>query len=344
MDDFDDCAGIVRLALTSTAASFEIYSQWRKWTGRKVSHDFDQLSRATRPLYYVSYSMYWTLVEAPSANPNGGVYFFCDQPNQFHEFFYQPRALFEGAIMSVQASLCLILIPDPKDTLTPEEHMDVIVSRHLWNGCMRNIHILKETYMQHGSACFSTVGQNWSVIDYLNQSISLVMAVVAYVHAIGEIFLPHMSEKINPTLEDICENLSQIRNEGIGRWPPGDYGTGPLIHGSSGHDPSAHALTEPNPLRQVSESSGSAFLAATRLPRSMGVFDDCDDAGHMDYSAYPGTLNRYTYGRMRHAAGGSTLSPVSDESPSANPHPSRPHVTDDMFGEDPEKNKRALSP
>jgi len=330
MDDFDDCSSVVRNALVNTAASFEIYSQWRKWTGRQVAHDFDQLSRATRPLYYVSYSMYWTLVEAPSANPNGGVYFFCDHPSQYHEYFYQPRALFEGAIMAVQSSLCLILIRDPNDTLTPEQHMDMIVHRHLWQGCMRNIHVLKEQYMEHGHGCFSTVGQHWSVIDYLNQSISLTMAVVAYVHAIAEIFLPtEIGERIYPTLQDICENLSQFRNEGAGRW----------ITNTGDHDKPAAGI----PIGESSPSRNAFIMASSHLPRGMANgFDDSDEV--TDKVPYPGTLNRYTWAaRSRRTEGFSPqLSPVEDElhQPLAftcpNPHRHPPNISDEMFGENPQ--------
>lgn len=217
MDDFDDCAGSVRSALVTTAGSFEVYAQWRRWTKRQVLHDFDSLSTATRPLFYVSYSMYWSLVQAPSANPNGGQFFFCNTPAQYDMYFRSTRMMLEGSIMAIQGCLSRILVRDPKDTCAPHELIEMIVSRHLWSGCVRNIQILKEQYISNREECFSSFGQHWSVCDYLHQLISLTLAITAYVHAIADTFLPHFAEHIYPTFEDICENLSQLRNEGSSR-------------------------------------------------------------------------------------------------------------------------------
>ena len=214
IEDFDDCAVQVRKALQSTSASFEVYAQWRRWTRRKVKHNFDSLSTATRPLFYVAYSMYWNLVQSPTASQSGGVFFFCNNPTQYDKYFRTPRMMVEGSLMSIQASLTRILVRDPKDPCGPQQHMEMIVMRHLWHGCMRNIHILKEQYIAHREECFATFGQHWSVCDYLHQLISLTMAIAAYVHAIAEIFMPDMAEYIYPVLEDICENLANMRHEG----------------------------------------------------------------------------------------------------------------------------------
>ena len=277
MDDFDDCSTTVRKALTSTSASFQIYAQWRRWTRRCVVHDFDKLSRATRPLFYVSYCMYWSLVESPSAgSENGGIYLFCNTPEQYREYFEQPRILFEGAIVSIQASLALILVRDEKDTISPELHLHAIVFRHLWHGCMRNIHELKESFIGNQDECFGSIGQRWSFIEYLNRSIALVLAVVAYVNAIADIFLPETALVIYPTLEDICENLCRIRNESG------------LRDGK-------------NFTRQNSITSAVSTPLTGRVPRGLGMVDSGD------YASYPGTLNRYTYAR------GLNLSPVNSE-------------------------------
>ena len=217
IDDFEDCSGAVRKALTSTPASFEIYQQWRKWTCRKVMHNFDSLSVATRPLYYVSYSMYWSLVQSPAATGLGGSLFFCNSAAQFDQHFRMPLMGIQGAIMAIQASLTRILVPDKKDPCKPPQHLEMIVQRHLWFGCMRNVHILKEKYLAHRSDCFSTFTQHWSALDYLHQLINMLLALTAYVHAIAEVFLPEVAEYIYPVLEDICENLGQMRHEGIYR-------------------------------------------------------------------------------------------------------------------------------
>jgi len=305
MDDFDDCATTVRKALTSTQASFQIYAQWRRWTRRTVIHDFDQLSRATRPLYYVSYCMYWSLVEAPSAASDiGGIYLFCNDQSQYMKYFQQARILLEGAIMSIQASLTLILVHDPKDTVPPQHHLEIIVSRHLWHGCMRSIHILKEAYIEHREECFSSIGQRWSYIEYINRSIALTLAVVAYVNAIAGIFLPEIAQYIYPMLEDICENLSQIRNESG------------LRDGTN--------VTRTNTVSRT--VSGMTTPHTNRVPRGMGIFEDDNDTP-TEYPTYPGTLNRYTYARMRREAG-SNLSPVSSGENTASPQPSKRRISD----------------
>jgi hypothetical protein len=217
IDDFEDCSTAVRNALISTPASFEIYQQWRKWTCREVIHNFDSLSLSTRPLFYVAYTMYWSLVESPTAMQSGGVFFFCNNPMQYDKYFRVPLMGIQGAIMSIQASLTRILVPDIRDACKPPQHLEIIVQRQLWLGCMRNIHILKEQYMSHRAECFSSFSQHWSVLDYLHQLINLVLAITAYVHAIAEVFLPDVAEYIFPVLEDICENLAQIRHEGFMR-------------------------------------------------------------------------------------------------------------------------------
>lgn len=217
MDDFDDCSTAVRKALTSTPASFEIYQQWRKWTCRQVIHNFDSLSMSTRPLYYTAYSMYWSLVQSPTATQAGGVFFFCNTAAQYDKYFRVPLMGIQGAIMSIQASLTRILVHDPSDPCKAPQHLELIVQRHLWLGCMRNIHILKEQYITHRAGCFASFSQHWSALDYIHQLINLVLAIAAYVHAIAEVFLPDVAEYVYPVLEDICENLAQIRHEGYFR-------------------------------------------------------------------------------------------------------------------------------
>ena len=217
IDDFEDCSTEVRKALTSTPASFEIYEQWRKWTCRSVLHNFDSLSLATRPLFYVAYSMYWSLVESPSASQTGGAFFFCNSPALYDEYFRTTLMGIQGSIMSIQASLTRILVPDSKDPLGPPQHMEMIAQRFLWVGCMRNIHILKEKYIAHRDECFSLFSQHWSALDYMHQLINLVFAITGYVHAIATVFLPEIAEYVYPILEDICENLAQIRHEGFFR-------------------------------------------------------------------------------------------------------------------------------
>ncbi len=217
IEDFEDCSAHVRKALTSTPVSFEIYQQWRKWTCRRVLHNFDSLSVATRPLFYVAYSMYWSLVESPTATQQGGAFFFCNSVSQYDIYFRRTLMGIQGSIMSIQASLTRILVPDGKDTLRPEQHLELIVQRHLWHGCMRNIHILKEAYVSHRAECFATFSQHWSALDYMHQLINLILAVTAYVHAIAEVFVPGVAEYVYPVLEDICENLAQMRHEGVFR-------------------------------------------------------------------------------------------------------------------------------
>jgi hypothetical protein len=227
IDDFEDCSGTVRSALASTSASYEVYYQWRQWTRRSVIHNFDSLSTATRPLFYVIYSMYWGLVQSPAASGYGGQFFFCNNLAVYDKYFRSTRMSLEGAMMAIQGSLTRILVQDPDDSCHPEQHMEMIVTRHLWIGCMKNIHMLKELYLAHKDECFATFSQHWSVCEYLHQLITLTIAITAYVHAIAEIFLPKIAEHIYPMLEDICENLAQIRNEGSMRAADHFGGIGP---------------------------------------------------------------------------------------------------------------------
>ena len=284
IDDFEVCAQSVREALVSTTASYEVYAQWRRWTHRDIKHNFDSLSIATRPVYYLAYSMFWSLVQAPSANACGGMYFFCDSPHAYDKYFRSPRMGLEGSMMAIQASLTRILVKDPKDTCPPQQHMDMIVSRHLWSGCVRNIHILKETYVAHREECFSTFGQNWSVCDYLHQVIALTMALSAYVHAIAEIFMPDMAEHIYPMLEDICENLTQIRNDGNRR--AGDEGE----RGKSMPDQCDITVGSTPP--EFGDHMPSVHTNSVRMARGQPMGDE-SSPGSDSFERYPGTLNRY---------------------------------------------------
>ena len=280
VDDFSESAKQVRSALVSTGASHEIYSQWRKWTQRDVDHNFDSLSVATRPIYYLSYSMFWSLVQSPSAHACGGRFFFCDSPIVYEKYFQSTKLRLEGSMMAIEASLSRILVRDKKDTCPPQQHMDMIVSRHLWSGCVRNIHILKEAYIEHRDEAYSHFGQHWSVCDYLHEVIALTMAICAYVHAIAETFLPDMAVHIYPMLEDICENLTQIRNEGNMR----SLHVLPSREHSTHTDLSSHSVT---PVLSANTSMEAHMI--NRMPRSVQVDEDTSD----EPPNYPGTLNRY---------------------------------------------------
>jgi hypothetical protein len=287
MDDFEDCSTAVRKALTFTPASFEIYQQWRKWTCRSVMHDFDSLSEATRPFFYVSYSMYWSLVQSPAATGQGGSLFFCNSAAQYDQYFRMPLMGIQGAIMSIQASLTRILVPDPKDPCKPPQHLEMIVQRHLWLGCMRNVHILKERYIAQRSDCFSTFTQHWSALDYLHQLINVILALTAYVHAIANVFLPEMAEYVYPVLEDICENLGQMRHEGLYRT---DHflNDGIKIHRNSftnSGDSSVTPLHNHFTIRSNPDTNlFTAFSGVSRIPRGW----DLDE--HSSIESSPGAL------------------------------------------------------
>ena len=309
LDDFDECAASVREALASTSASFEVYSQWRRWTKRTVIHKFDSLSSATRPLFYLSFSMYWSLVESPSAHACGGQFFFCNHPGQYDKYFRATRMGLEGSVMSIQSCLSKILVKDPKDHCPPQQLMDMVVSLHLWSGCVRNIQILKEQYISHREECFSSFGQHWSVCDYLHQLISLTLAITAYVHAIAEVFMPDMAEHIYPMLEDICENLSQLRNEGSWRLdhfnqfvnpsrPASSYSHANPSRGTSGFSPGAGAF----------DYTVNSFTIHSNNSRVLRGLDNDADVEHSDdpispdaagSETYPGSFSRYGMNRGR---------------------------------------------
>ena len=274
IDDFEDCSGAVRQALTSTPASYEIYQQWRKWTCREVLHNFDSLSVATRPLFYVSYSMYWGLVESPTANQTGGVFFFCNSAAHYDRYFRATLMSIQGSIMSIQASMTRILVPDPKDPCRPPQHLEMIVQKFLWIGCMRNIHILKQQYMERREECFATFSQNWSALDYLHQLINLVLAITAYVHAIAEVFLPEIAEYVYPVLEDICENLAQIRHEGLFRTDESDHRTFRVKSASTPNETPSHEMYGFTVRSNPGETPFTGNHRTGRIPRGLDIDEE----------------------------------------------------------------------
>ncbi len=326
IDDFEDCTVKVRRALASTSASFEFYAQWRRWTHRTVRMDYDSLSQATRPLFYCSYSLFWTLVMAPVGNGSGGVFLFCDNAIMYDMYFRMPRMAIEGAMMAIQESLCRILVHDPVDECHAHQHMEMIISRHLWHGCMRNIHILKETYLEHRNKCFSTSGQHWSFIEYLHQVISLTMSVCGYVHVIAEIFLPDVALDVYPILEDVCENLANIRNEGSLRIDHFQNPNEKINPTREFFQRSASCSNHNDDLTYQNSSQyniGKYSLSA--VPRGVAhidSFSDDDDDGQRSNKSltehshaaeyvegefatqdhYPGTINRYTFARFQRSS------------------------------------------
>lgn len=298
IEDFEDCSGTVRSALTSTSASYDVYYQWRHWTRRSVIHNFDSLSTATRPLFYIIYSMYWSLVQSPAASGYGGMFFFCNNPLLYDKYFRSTRMALEGSMMAIQGSLTRILVKDPEDTCRPEQHMDMIVSRHLWSGCVKNIHALKELYLEHKNECFATFSQHWSVCEYLHQLISLTIAITAYVHAIAEIFLPEVAQHIYPMLEDICENLGQIRNEGSMR-AEHFAGIGPeRSYSRSDATISTHANSYQSNSNSFSRSiydsrfMGNSFTIRSGQSR-MPYFPNIDENGSLDSETDSATMQMY---------------------------------------------------
>ena len=241
--------------------------------------------------------MYWSLVQSPAASGYGGQFFFCNNPAQYDKYFRSTRMSLEGAMMAMQGSLTRILVKDPTDSCHPEQHMDMIVSRHLWSGCVKNIHMLKELYLAHKDECFATFSQHWSVCEYLHQLITLTIAITAYVHAIAEIFLPDVAAHIYPMLEDICENLAQIRNEGAMRndhfaniGPDRPYSRGDAnlsTHANSYQSSTSFSRSIYDP-----HFMGNSFTIRSGQSR-MPHFPDIDENGSLESETNSTTLEMY---------------------------------------------------
>jgi hypothetical protein len=270
--------------------------------------DYDSLSSATRPLFYISYSLYWTLVMAPVGNGSGGVFLFCDNATMYDLYFRAPRMMLEGSMMAIQESLTRILMHDPKDECHPHQHMEMILSRHLWFGCQRSIHILKESYIEHRDKCFSTSGQHWSFIEFLHQTMSLTMAVCGYIHVIAEMFLPEVAEHVYPILEDVCENLANMRNEGSLRLSTFSSSTTETSH--DGFNPYRPPSVSCAAYNDVNEFTMGKYSMGG-VPRGMAQMESFSDDSVSPASraaqpeeeepqshAYPGTIDRYTFARL----------------------------------------------
>ena len=213
-EQFSKHADSVHKSISSAESAQDTYVQWRRYTCRDVIHDFKALVKATRPLFYKAYSLYWGNVSAFHADQYRAELLFCDTADKYDKLF---RAQVDDLVR---------LIEETKDDLgllysnpgMPQAEKDALFDRIIVDRLMGRLvplqETMKQTYIANRKTCFSSYGQRWNMLNYLRQVGMISLALVEYMIALVKVFHNGESkERFLKVLDDLEIALDTLRKE-----------------------------------------------------------------------------------------------------------------------------------
>ena len=213
-DQFLKHSDSVHKSISSAESAFEVYAQWRGWTCRSVIHDFKELVKPTRPLFYQAYSLYWSNVAAYHALEYRADILFCKDTDAYEKHF---KNLVDDLVISIELVKVSLAKLFNHPQMVDEEMdavFDEIIVSHLWNGIVRVQEDMKRQSLKLRKSVFSTFGQRWNMTDYLRQMALMTHALVEYIRAMAVVFQkPDRHFRLNKVLDQLADGLDLLRKE-----------------------------------------------------------------------------------------------------------------------------------
>ena len=215
--DFLQNSETVHKSINSAESSIATYNQWRRITCRSVAHDYMQLIKPMKPLFYQAYSVYWGNVESFRASDYHSDYLFCDTKEQFQTYFKPHVDAIHKAIDGIRDELGQFyahMYHDDDEVVTMLER---IIDAFLWNGLCAVQEELKANYLEYRDECYSSFAQRWNMTDYLREFAMITLALVEYLRSIASLFISTESGDkqavIFMRLDELSEALDDLRRE-----------------------------------------------------------------------------------------------------------------------------------
>ena len=207
----------VHKSINSAETSIATYSQWRRITCRSVAHDYSQLIKPMKPLFYQAYSVYWGNVDSFRAHEYHSDYLFCDTKNQFEMHFKSHVDAIHIAIDGIRDELNQFFAHMYHDDDEVVEMLERVIEGYFWNGLCAIQQDLKANYLEHRDECYSTFAQRWNMTDYLREFAMITLALVEYFRSMALLFIStdngDKQAVIFMRLDELSEALDNLRRE-----------------------------------------------------------------------------------------------------------------------------------
>jgi hypothetical protein len=213
---FEKYAEEVEDAIAQSATSFDQYKTWRAWTGREMTHDFGDLIKVVRSLYYQCYSLYWANAGSVHAEYHKARYWFCDNMNMFDTHFKRIAQDLWESVESIKVKTDEIYesksIQNNPELLFQSIH--TIIHTYIRDSLVNGQKDLHNTFISQSSTCFSTSSQRWSMTDYLQQLSLITIAIIEYMQTLVVVFEKNtrFRDILLTELEYLAKFVPQIRD------------------------------------------------------------------------------------------------------------------------------------
>lgn len=204
--EFDLLAHDIRNSLYSMSSAWAAYYQWRKWSFRRVSYNFNQLTDALRPLYYEVFSLYWSSVET-ALRPRDAALHFCDTEADFEALFRPLIEGIRGGVEKCRKAIPKIIQPTAVAAADRRFEIEDLIGA-IAPAFYIDLEILNMRYIDNRLICFSNRYQRWNMCDYLVTLSCVLMELVEYLKVITLVF----AKEDLTEYADLVERLTVLKN------------------------------------------------------------------------------------------------------------------------------------
>lgn len=184
--DFDQAAALIRTSLSSASVVWEAYDKWRRLTLRKPAFDFASVTHALRPLYYETFSLFWSHIET-SLRPGDARILYCDTEEDY-EVLFRPmvHCILQG-IHEVRAILVEVL---DSSAIAPDRRRAKLrrLTEIIGANFVINLQIMNMRYVDNRLLCYSHRSQRWRMCDYLLSLACVLMELTEYLKCVVMLF------------------------------------------------------------------------------------------------------------------------------------------------------------
>lgn len=195
VDEFYNNSETVHKALSQADSSITSYSQWRTYTCRDTIKDFSILSKPLGPLFYESFSLYWSNAQCYRATAYRAEILFCDSQSLYDQYFKADKIRVLNSLAVIKTQLSKFLSRQYFTDEITQSLLNHLVEQELWGNMYLSLDNMRTTYLDHRADCFSTFSQRWNVTHMLRRMMVIATALTNYVRSVSLLFLRDSSRR-----------------------------------------------------------------------------------------------------------------------------------------------------
>jgi hypothetical protein len=211
--DLNSISRHIRSSLSAADSVYIAYTRWRRFTCRKIEFDFSLLSDSFRPLYYETFSIYWSHVET-GRRSSDAIRMYCDLNSEYCVIFEQIRRNMTDDLDGLVGVFHSLLTRKKNDNLETIFNTLTRTLSHL----SEEFTFLCANYIVHRHTCFSSHKQRWNTADYLVNLSTVLMELCSYSKAIVIVAAKADTELVRRTVNTINRIDDHILQQRFEPW------------------------------------------------------------------------------------------------------------------------------